>query len=238
MSPGRGVILRYGLPGGMAMKLRLTVHRVQFGTRNYRIIQPRPIPVHATLRDAHGCFHLRVDRTTAWQFAGLWELLARSPRSILYFPIRRNAMADDAVDWQANLAPLDLVLVHHSLQLRHSVWPQIRRHLGAGRAQTVNVSDEAIRIRAEQDYPQLGYRENLDRFEHRVYAETLFLTGSAAMFGSVVGEFSHVADHSCDHTELPPLRYCAEFDLVDKPRWPVEVTELFIGHTENWSASQ
>ena len=56
-------------------------------------------------------------------------------------------------DWQARLTPLDLVLVHHSLQLRHSVWPQIRRHLGAGRAQTVNLSDEVVRIRAAQDYP-------------------------------------------------------------------------------------
>lgn len=93
-----------------------------------------------------------------------------------------------------------------------------------------------MRTRLDQDYPQLRHRENRDRFVHHVHAGTLFLTGSAAMFGLVVAEFAEVASHPRAHPTASPLEYCAEFDVVDKPRWPVDVAEMFIGHTENWSA--
>ncbi|MEV4598342.1 hypothetical protein AB0K15_13120 [Amycolatopsis sp. NPDC049253] len=217
------------------MKLRVTRHQVWIGSRQYRVVRPRPLPLHATLRDAQTCFHLRLDQATAWQFAGLWELAARSPSSIVHLPLRGNAL-DTESGWQAEMPALDLVLVHHSLQLRPSAWPQIRRSLGAGRPQTVDLPDEALRTRLDQEYPQLRYRENRDRFVHHLHAGTLFLTGSAAVFGLVVAEFGDVAGHPSAHPKTSPWEYCAEFDVVDKPRWPVDVTEMFIGHTENWPA--
>jgi hypothetical protein len=220
----------------VAVKLRLTVHHVRLGAQEYRVLQPRPTPCHATLRDGRTCFILRLDRETAWQFAAIWELATRSPRSIVYLPMRRNQLSDDDSDWQAELRPLDLVVVHHSLRLRPSTWPQIRNHLGAGHSHTADIPKRVLRARDQQPWnPRFAYRENLDRFVHHVYAETLFLTGSTPVFGATVGEFTHVADHPDTHPEW--RAYCAEFDIVAKPRWPVDVTELFIGHTEAWSGT-
>ncbi len=218
------------------MKFRLAVHRAQLGGKEYRVVQPRPDLSQATLRDGNGCFVLRLSRDTVWQFAALWELASRSPRSIIYLPMRRNPLATDSVQWQGDYRPLDLVLVHHSMQLRPSTWPQIRAQLRDGRPETAEFSARAMRERSDQPRnPRLQDRDNLDRFVHHVYAETLFLTGSHAVFADTVGEFSRVADHPDVHPEFET--YCGEFDLVDKPRWPVDVTELFIGHTELWPSS-
>jgi len=216
-----------------AMKVQLTAHRARLDGKEYRVIQPRHDLRQATLRDGKSCFILRMSRECVWQFAAVWELASRSPRSIIYLPIRRNPLALDSVQWQGDYRPLDLVLVDHSLQLRPSAWPRIRAQLRDGQPESAEFSTTALRERADQPRnPRLHDRENLDRFVHHVYAETLFLTGSKAVFADTVGEFSRVADHPSVHPDFET--YCGEFDVVDKPRWPVDVTELFIGHTELW----
>lgn len=217
----------------MAVKLRLTVRHARLDGRDFRIIQPRVTPPHATLRDADGSFLLRLDRATAWQFAAFWELAARSPRSIVHLPIRANALAFDS-GWQQDMAPLDLLLVHHRVQLRPSAWPRIRARLDTGRPHTADLANVSLRDRDEPWDPRLAHRANRDRFVHHVYARTLMLTASTPVFANVVGCFTRVADHPDAHT--PSQAYCSEFDVVDRPRWPCDVTELFIGHTEAWPA--
>ncbi|RJL35264.1 hypothetical protein [Bailinhaonella thermotolerans] len=179
MAASRAPLTRDGL------RVKIAVQRVRLAGAEYRVIRPaRPLK-NGALYQARGHYELYVDRADGRRVGTLWLLAARSPRSLVYLPMRA-APAVPGFDSEGE-RPLDLVLVPRAMQLRPSRWKRIREHLNAGNAarelRTASVP--------ERDLPGLdagrvvpGDPKEARGFVLRkhVHAETLLLTGGTAGF--------------------------------------------------------
>ncbi|MEU8437830.1 hypothetical protein AB0F18_34035 [Streptomyces sp. NPDC029216] len=190
------------------MRLRLTVHEARRGSEGFRVVRPVRVPECAELFDDAWWLNAYVDRDAALLMAGLWTLAATSPRSLIHLPLRGPAPP-------AGSGRLDLVLLHHSLQLAPARWKDVRRRLSPGRPRTV---DLVLAEPAESEYASLHHTENRDRFHQSVHAETLFMTGSAAAFRRGAAVFLDVARNGPGHVVAHPDRayrhrhYCRTVD--------------------------
>ena len=180
------------------MKVKVVVQRVRLGAEQHRVIRPaRPLN-NAALHD-HGLegYNVYVDREDGRRVGTLWLLAARSPRSLVYLPLRATPPPPGIGDDWAPEHPLDLVLAHHSLQFRPSHWKRVRQRITAGNAprelRTAGVPDRDLLSDEEIDYSALHHRDNRDVLRQHRYAETLFVTGSTAAFREAASHFFAVA---------------------------------------------
>lgn len=205
------------------MEFPVTVHRARLGPQEFRVVRPARPPEHAVLLDDGWFLNAYVDEAAARLMAGLWKLAAASPRSLIHLPLRRAGVPE------AGARPLDLVLLHHSLQFAPSRWKQLRGRLGPGRRQSVTVpaSDP------ETDHAALHHAENRDLFHQHLHAETLFMTGSAKVFRETAGAFREVADHGPRHARdgSPGRHYCATLRSGDDG-----AREIHIEYSRAWEA--
>ncbi|MET7333836.1 hypothetical protein [Nonomuraea sp. NPDC005650] len=185
------------------MQVKITVQRVRLGAAELQVIRPAKPLANGALYDTGDQYHMYVDRMDGRRIGALWLLAARSPRSLVYLPMRATPPAPGInPDWDKEERcpdrPLDLVLAHHSLQFPQSRWKQLRKQITAGSAagevRTASVPDTDLPADEEIDYRALNYRENRDALHQRVHAETLFLTGSAAAFRQPARHFFAVAN--------------------------------------------
>ncbi|MFE1788230.1 hypothetical protein ACFW7J_07510 [Streptomyces sp. NPDC059525] len=189
----------------MDVKLRLTVHEARHGAGTFSVVRPARPPEHAALFDDSWWLNAYADRDAALLLAGLWTLAAGSPRSLVHVPLRGPASP-------AGSGRLDLVLLHHSLQLAPSRWKELRGRLSPGRPRTVDVS---LAEPAGEDYASLHHTEHRDRFHQSIHAETLFMTGSAKAFRLGAAAFLDVAREGPAYVDPYPDRayghrhYCA-----------------------------
>lgn len=198
------------------MKLPVIIHQAHLGTDEFRVIRPAQPLTHALLTDRDWHLAAYLDQDAARVVAGLWVLAARSPRSLIYLPIRANH--PPACEAPGTTSPrLDLVLLHHSLQFAPARWKQVRQRLSAGRPQTAvlpeaNHADEMV-----IDYAARHYRENRDRFHQHLHAETLFMTGSAKVFRETAGRFLDIARHGPSFVAVHPSHphFCTELHVGD-----------------------
>lgn len=188
------------------LELRTRISRVGLEGREYRVIRPhRPEPRLVVL-DQEVWLGGYADRPAIKQLATLWALAAGSPRSVIYVPMRQNTS-------QYEGRRLDLVLSHHSLQLRPSRWTGLRARLGAGAPHTVRIPDPGT---PKLDYSTFLHRENRDFLRFDNAAETLFVTGSRECFYRAAVDLRKLLVETTDLA--PPLRHaCAE---LDSGRWP------------------
>jgi len=100
------------------------------------VIRPAKPIAHAPLHEGCHGVPLTVDKAAALTPAMAWELAARSPRTMVYLPLRHNdRRCIPRGDGDERL--LDLVLLHHSLGFPASRWKEVRAKLGAGRPRAV-----------------------------------------------------------------------------------------------------
>ncbi|MFC7330721.1 hypothetical protein [Marinactinospora rubrisoli] len=207
------------------MRLRLREHRPRLDGRVHRVLQPRSPLEQTVLADVVGRWTPLVgDQDGLARLAALFALAARSRFSVLYVPLRQNRKL---ADWAFAANALDLVLVHHSLGLRRSAWPELRRRLGTGRPITVDTDEhrwQHVRLTAER-WTHADFR---DRLLPAAHAETLFLAGSRPVFRDAAGELAWAAGNGHRHrrgrrglpvglTSLTPLvepRAGRELDVV------------------------
>ncbi|MFF4949932.1 hypothetical protein [Streptomyces chattanoogensis] len=172
-----------------SFRVKIAVQRVRLGDTEYRVIRPaRPLKngaLHTKVGDMYQTFDMYVDRADGRRIGALWLLAARSPRSVVYLPMRTTPSVP-GIGWD-NEQPLDLVLAHPEIQLRPSRWKQLRTRINAAHAprelRTASVP--------ERDLPDLDgdyvvpddpkKAEALTPHRH-VFADTLILTGGAAAF--------------------------------------------------------
>lgn len=184
-------------------KLQLTAHHARVGTGTVQVLRPARPVAGAELFDDVWYLNAYVDQDAATLMAGLWTLAATSPRSLVHLPLRGGPAPAEGS------RRLDLVLLHHSLQLAPSRWKELRGRLGPGRPRTVDVllpePDPALDTAAHR-------AENLDRFHQDIHAETLFMTGSATVFRQAADVFRQVARNGPRHGPAVPGRrhshYC------------------------------
>ncbi|MES4908867.1 MULTISPECIES: hypothetical protein [unclassified Streptomyces] len=172
-----------------SLRVKIAVQRVRLAGTEYRVIRPaRPLrngvlyKTSSALGSSH--YEMYVDRTDGRRIGTLWLLAARSPRSLVYLPLRNTAPIEPIVD---DGQPLDLVLAPRTMQLRPSRWKRIREHLNAGNAarelRTASVPERDLPdLEADYIIPDNPKEANKFLFRKDVYAETLLLTGGTAAF--------------------------------------------------------
>ncbi|MEU9114294.1 hypothetical protein AB0D04_21535 [Streptomyces sp. NPDC048483] len=168
-----------------SFRVKIAVQRVRLGGRDYRVIRPAGPLKNGALYRQDDSYDMYVDRTDGRRIGTLFLLAARSPRSLVYLPMRNTATSPGADCGDER--PLDLVLAHPEVQLRPSRWKQLRTRINAG-----NAPRELRTARVpERDLPDLDAAfvfpddpKEADALSPRrhVYADTLILTGHAVAF--------------------------------------------------------
>ncbi|MCA2230328.1 hypothetical protein [Nonomuraea aurantiaca] len=103
------------------VQIKITIQRVRLGASEFRVSRPAKPLANGALYDTGIHYHMYVDRTDGRRIGALWLLAVRSPRSLAYLPMRATPAASGInPDWDKEERcpdrPLDLVVVHHSLQ--------------------------------------------------------------------------------------------------------------------------
>ncbi|WP_338900126.1 hypothetical protein WBG99_34370 [Streptomyces sp. TG1A-60] len=193
------------------MRLRLRQFRPRTGSAEHRVVQPRQPLRHTSLRAPEPIGLLLGDHDGLNRLAGLFSFAAYSRYTIVHVPLRDGIPPDEGTG-----ALVDLVLAHHTLGLRPSKWPELRRKLVNGTALTVRTNE----VRTARD--AASWREHRDRVDfrdelrHATHARTFFLFGSRDVFAETATYFAQAAGwgphqkdvvngHSALMTALPTL---------------------------------
>ncbi|MCD9144423.1 hypothetical protein [Streptomyces albireticuli] len=190
----------------------MKVHRVRLGADEYRVISPARPARGAYLHDRWAA-SMYVDREASEQLFAAWWLAARSPRSLVYVPMRGNGAAPDGLPDTAGepVAPLDLVLVDHRVQFPVSRWKAVRARLGAGRLHTVKIPADGFRDEGADVHPLYGTEGFRDYLHFERAADTLFVVGSSLAFrqtGAMVREL--IADEYAFRRGHGDPHHCVE----------------------------
>ncbi|MFF9868516.1 hypothetical protein ACF1G0_24465 [Streptomyces sp. NPDC013953] len=119
------------------MRLTLTRFRLRTGPHEHRIVVPRPALRHTTLSDPlEGWGYLVGDHEGLSRLAALFAFAAFSRHTVVHVPLRRSIPRQYAPG-----VPVDLVLAHHSVGLRPSTWPELRRRSTHGTPLTVRTDE-------------------------------------------------------------------------------------------------
>jgi hypothetical protein len=232
------------------VRLPVTVHRGRVDGREFRVLRPAPVPPHALVVDHSWHLDICLDAAAAEVLAALWLLAARSPRTLVHLPSRSNRMPDaPGAALPDDLgAPLDLVLLHHSLHFAPAGWKRLRARLDAGRPHTATLPGASVLAAAEQaretestgDPGRRHHRENRDLFHQRVHAETLFMIGSAPVFRATARLFASIAAHSPGHVPRGrhDAHFCTEFHVNDGVLARPDARGLHVEHrdAQAWAA--
>lgn len=170
--------------GRNGLRVKIAVQRVRLGGEEFRVIRPAAPLNNGALYETGDRYEMYVDRTDGRRIGTLWLLAARSPRSLVYLPMRATPTAP-GTGWRDE-KPLDLVLAHRSVQFRPSRWKQLRERISAGNAprelRTASVPESDVLPDQEIDYAAPSDQRSWDLLRQRVHAETLFLTGNTKAF--------------------------------------------------------
>ncbi|MEV5708692.1 hypothetical protein [Actinoallomurus sp. NPDC052274] len=217
------------------MKLSITIHRARLGAVEFKVIRPAHPLVHAVLVDHDRHLDAYLDEDAARRIGGLWTLAASSPRSLIHLPMRGNQAPSLELP-ENGTRRLDLVLLHHSLQFAPARWKEVRRRLGPGRPKTVTLPDSGRTTDAVIDHEARRYRENRDLFHQHLHAETLFMTGSANVFGETARHFHDVARNGPGYVPVHPSypHFCAELHSNDGILG--NAREIHIEYCDQWDS--
>ncbi|MEU5532814.1 hypothetical protein [Streptomyces sp. NPDC020362] len=209
------------------MRLRLHAFRPGTGPYEHRVVQPRQ-PLRRTSLTAPDPIGLLLgDHDGLNRLAGLFSFAACSPHTIVHVPLRDGIPPDEGRGER-----VDLVLAHHTLGLRPSRWPELRRKLRRGTPVTAG-TDEA---RTARD--AAAWRQRMDRFEcrerlrHATHARTFFLFGNRGVFAETATRLAGAAGWGPHHKRVAQghsALMAALPELVQPPGGghPVEVLICF-----------
>ncbi|WP_031076584.1 hypothetical protein [Streptomyces sp. NRRL S-118] len=177
------------------MRLTLTRFRPRTGPHEHRIVVPRPALRHTTLSDPlEGWGYLVGDHDGLSRLAALFAFAAFSRHTVVHVPLRRSIPRQYAPG-----VPVDLVLAHHSLGLRPSAWPELRRRSTHGTPLTVRTDERRTAAHAAAWWERSEHRDGPDRLRPAVHAQTLFLFGSRDVFAAACGKLEHAAGFGPHH---------------------------------------
>ncbi|NUU21663.1 MAG: hypothetical protein HOV68_09140 [Streptomycetaceae bacterium] len=188
MTASRAALGRDGL------RVKVAVQRVRVGTEEYRVISPaRPLRNAVLNRAYNDGYDMYVDRTDGRRVGTLLLLAARSPRSLVYLPLRANPPVPGS-GWDDHETPLDVVLAHRAVQFRASRWKRIRAVIRAGNTprelRTAAVPERDLTVDGDIDWAVSGDRYVL---RQHVHAETLVLSGAGGGFREAAREIFALA---------------------------------------------
>jgi hypothetical protein len=140
--------------------LQTTVSHVRYNGTELRVVRVERPPTHIVAQSSYNYYDIHADRRGAVCLAAAWALAKRSPRSLVYLPIRANL---PPLDIAAPPPTLDLVFVHASAQFRASDWKSVRARTRAGaphrielgtiREEFPSLDETDFRSTTHRDYP-------------------------------------------------------------------------------------
>ncbi|MFF0000114.1 hypothetical protein [Streptomyces avermitilis] len=170
------------------MRLRLRQFRPRTGPHEHRVVQPLQPLRHTSLRAPKPIGLLLGDHDGLNRLACLFSFAAYSRHTIVHVPLRAGLPPDEGVG-----ELVDLVLAHHTLGLRPSKWPELRRKLVNGTPLTVH-TDEARTARDATSWREHSERADFrGELRHATHARTFFLFGSRDVFAETATNFAHAA---------------------------------------------
>ncbi|MFI9807595.1 hypothetical protein ACIHEJ_25075 [Streptomyces sp. NPDC052301] len=170
------------------MQLRLREFRPRTGPYDHRIVQLGHPLRHTSLRAPDPVGLLLGDHDGLKQLAGLFSFAAHSRHTIVHVPLRDGVPPDEGVGER-----VDLVLAHHTLGLRPSQWPELRRGLRRGSPLTVR-TDEARTARDAAVWRERRERADFrDWLRHATHARTFFLFGTREVFAETATDLARAA---------------------------------------------
>ncbi len=188
---------------------------VAVGGRKFRVVRPARPPQHAPLYTGYRSHQMLVDKQSALDLAAAWWLAARSPRTVVWLPLRQTATTCGSRCYGQRL---DLVLMHHSLALPVAAWKQARAQIRQTRPHTVVLPERPFPDLTQADHERSHWRENLDHLRFALAADTLFLIGSRAAFELQAGQLRGLVEDCPAHMAAKPGTHCcAEIGLGAAP---------------------
>ncbi|MFJ2577221.1 hypothetical protein [Kitasatospora aureofaciens] len=177
------------------MQLKLRQFRPRIGPREYRVVQPWHPLRHTALADPAGYGWLIGDHDGLSRLAALFSFAAYSRHTIVHVPLRDGVPMDGGYEqYLENCGGrVDLVLVHHSLGLRPTAWPDLRRRLVQDVPLTVRTDERRTARDAAAWNRQCEHAETREWLRPVSHARTLFLTGSRAPFAAACAAFEYAA---------------------------------------------
>jgi hypothetical protein len=195
------------------LTLQTKVSHFPYKGEELRVVRVERPPERIVVQDSRFFFDIHTDRRGADCLAAAWALAQRSPRSLVYLPIRLNRPPSDA----APASPtLDLVLVHASAQFRVADWKGVRARTRGGLAHRVELGTvrQSLQHLDDADFSSMRHWDYPHHLRFATAAETLFVVGSVPAFAreggflrAFVERFSEagVDGHHC--AELWPGRW-------------------------------
>jgi len=184
--------------GPDGLRAKVVIQRLRLGSDEYRVIRPARARNVALYAADGNHYELHVDRADGRQLGTLLMLAARSPRSLVYLPLRSNPDVPDI--GLPDEQPLDLVLVPRARQFRPAHWKRLRTRITAANAprelRTASVPENDLTKDIASDRLPSDGRYTL---RQHLYAETLFLTGASGTFREAARHVFALAAHG------PPL---------------------------------
>lgn len=174
--------------------MRLRRYRPRIGTVEYRVVQPWSPLRHTALADPLGEYGVVIgDHDGLSGLAALFSFAAYSRRTVVHVPLRDGVPLANEAFIDASGGRVDLVLAHHSLGIRPTAWPRIRRRLTVGTSLTVATNEARTERDAAAWLRQSGYRDSREWLRPVTYARTAFLIGSRDVFAAASQEFAAAA---------------------------------------------
>lgn len=117
--------------------------------------------------------------------AKVFEFSTRSPNYIFYLNTKANKLTDYLIEsWSCDSKSYDLVIFHHSVQLKIHEWKQIRELWRRSRRETISPVLE-VDIKKTKNNREYNYREHKDFLDINDRFDSLFLTGSSRVFKDI-----------------------------------------------------
>ena len=181
--------------------MKFSLYIVSHRGRRYRILRPKLVGFLVDQGDNWGGFVAGLAKGSICDLAAAWSLAARSPGTIIYLPISHRAQKPSCATLprEEETPTLDLVLSHHSLQLRPAEWKSLRHNLGTGHPISIPVETRRDRDHASHSITKL------DRPVLTVRSRTLLVTGSRISFEEDQPVLDDLAEHGPAEAILHPL---------------------------------
>jgi len=162
------------------MKLQFYKTETTYQGKVYKILIPA-IPLTETYAGfARATPIIFANKADFMRLAALFTLLTEVKDVIIYLPIRKNH--DDYLS-ETYFDPTnftDIVICHHSLQLKRGVFKQIKQRLSKGSLISFEVNQMKF---ADLEFDEsFWYKENKDLLDVAIQDDILFLIGSRKVF--------------------------------------------------------
>ena len=175
------------------MRITGSIHLARLGPTTYRVIRPA-VPIgRVTVRDNQDWWFAAADRAGAMLVAGLIEIAARSPRSLVHVPLRGGSVTPVGWGWLGELAAVDLLLAQPALQFPAHRWPEVRRRLDPGRRHSFDIPGRTLEQVCDERPGCWRRTPPAETALAREHAGALLVTATPPALRALADCFAHLA---------------------------------------------